>query len=89
MADRENKQVDMKKEILVSFKFIADMIHYKFLGLEVAENILETLFEINHNHIDFLNLGKLVIMFCTLANKIYDSNNPKLERHLVQLIQSS
>eukprot|EP00347_Sterkiella_histriomuscorum_P013003 403366385 len=89
VADRENKQVDMKKEILVSFKFIADMIHYKFLGLEVAENILETLFEINHNHIDFLNLGKLVIMFCTLANKIYDSNNPKLERHLVQLIQSS
>lgn len=63
----------------MSLKFIGDMIHYNLLDLQIADDMLSTLFEINHNHIDFLNLGKIVIIFCTLGNKIYNQSNPNIQ----------
>jgi hypothetical protein len=47
------------------------MIYQQLLSIEIAERMLKTLFEINKDHIDFLNLGKIVIIMSTLGNRMY------------------
>jgi hypothetical protein len=43
----------------------------------------------NENHLDFFNLGKIVIIFCTLANLIYQEGNEDLLSQLEEVLKNS
>lgn len=68
IAEKEMKQADLRIQILLSFKFIADLVQAGFIDISNIREILKTLIKNNEDHIDFFNLGKIILVFCTLAN---------------------
>lgn len=51
------------------------MAHAKLIPVSNTRDILKGLIEMNEFHIDYLNFGKLVLIFCGLAGLIYEEEN--------------
>lgn len=60
---------------------IGDLIYRGLLPRSVAERMIDKLITINKEHMDFLNLGKIVLLISSVGNKIYqhDSSDQSTE----------
>lgn len=79
----------MRKQILLSFKFIADLVHSGFIPVSNAFDIIHGLIEMNEFHIDYLNFGKLVLIFCGLAHLIYKEENQDILRLFKRMLNEA
>ena len=66
--------MELRKQIQVHFKMIGDLVYRDLLQVCVAEKIVHKLLQLNKDHMDFLNLGKVVIIISSIGNKIYSSD---------------
>lgn len=79
----------LRRQILLSFKFIADLAYRGFIDISNTRDILATLIKLNDDHIDFFNLGKIVLIFCGLGHLMFDENNKEILQMFMHVIKES
>ncbi|CDW77056.1 UNKNOWN [Stylonychia lemnae] len=89
IEEKERKQKMTRQEILLGFKFIAELVQKRLIEIQNISDILRSLVQLNENHLDFFNLGKIVIILCTLANIMYLEGNEEILQHLTNIIDNS
>jgi len=86
---KEEKLGEVRKQILLSFKFIADLAFARLIRMTAVTEILSELLKENEDHINFLNFGKITLLFCGLGHLIFEQENEELRQMLEHFLKET
>ena len=86
---KEEKLEAVRRQILLSYKFIADLAFAELIRIEAVSGVLASLLLETEDHIDFLNFGKLTLLFCGLGHLVFAEGREDLRQMLERFLRET